>query len=139
MIDIRTDECSAPGAEIACNDDLTSTNTKSTVTASLAAGNYYILITAKNAASAGSYNLSVKRFAGEGTTCATTGDCGPGLVCRVPLAGSTMVCAKPMCSDGVDDDADGKNDYPTDPGCTSPDDNDEADTCPEWPELSRVR
>jgi len=40
------------------------------------------------------------------------------------------LCAPPMCNDGVDDDGDGKLDYPTDPGCTSPDDNDETDTCP---------
>ncbi len=130
VLDIRSDECSTEGAEIACNDDLTSTNSNSTITTSLAAGNYYIVVTAKDAGSIGNFNLTVKRFAGEGTACTAMGDCGPGLVCRVPMGETAMVCSKPMCSDGVDDDADGKNDYPTDPGCTSPDDNDETDTCP---------
>jgi len=33
----------------------------------------------------------------------------------------------PQCSDGVDNDSDGKIDYPADPGCSSSADNDEAD------------
>jgi parallel beta-helix repeat protein len=41
----------------------------------------------------------------------------------------------PQCSDGIDNDGDGKVDYPEDPGCTSPDDDDERDTVsiPEFP------
>ena len=35
-----------------------------------------------------------------------------------------------MCEDGLDEDNDGKNDYPDDPGCSSPTDDDESDTCP---------
>ena len=41
-----------------------------------------------------------------------------------------MVCSKPMCEDGVDNDADTKIDYPNDPGCTAANDNDETDDCP---------
>lgn len=39
----------------------------------------------------------------------------------------------PACSDVLDDDADGKVDYPEDPGCDSPDDRTEADmeVCPQ--------
>jgi hypothetical protein len=36
----------------------------------------------------------------------------------------------PACSDGTDNDADGKIDYPADPGCTGPADTDEADSGP---------
>jgi hypothetical protein len=36
----------------------------------------------------------------------------------------------PQCSDGLDNDADGKTDYPTDPGCSSPDDNSESPNPP---------
>lgn len=39
---------------------------------------------------------------------------------------ATVVC-KPQCSDGIDNDGDGKVDYPADPGCDGPDDNDEKD------------
>jgi hypothetical protein len=37
------------------------------------------------------------------------------------------------CNDMVDADGDGANGFPTDPGCTSADDNDEADDCPSGP------
>ena len=35
------------------------------------------------------------------------------------------------CSDGVDNDADGSVDYPSDPGCASPTDSSEGPTCPQ--------
>src|SRR5258705_2881294 len=44
-----------------------------------------------------------------------------------------MTCKKSMCSDGCDNDGDGKTDYPAEPGCSSPDDNDETDDCPNGP------
>ena len=34
------------------------------------------------------------------------------------------------CADGVDNDGDGRVDYPADPGCSSPSDNDESNTAP---------
>ena len=37
------------------------------------------------------------------------------------------------CEDGIDNDGDGLVDYPSDPGCTSASDNDEADTAPPPP------
>lgn len=40
---------------------------------------------------------------------------------------------KPACSNGRDDDNDGKVDYPADPGCTSATDNDETDPAPPPP------
>ncbi|MFA6565660.1 MAG: PKD domain-containing protein, partial [Candidatus Paceibacterota bacterium] len=40
---------------------------------------------------------------------------------------TAVITVATQCSDGKDNDGDGKIDYPTDPGCDSPDDNDEAD------------
>ncbi len=40
---------------------------------------------------------------------------------------------KPACSNGTDDDGDGKIDYPNDPGCDSPADTDETDPAPPPP------
>jgi MYXO-CTERM domain-containing protein/uncharacterized repeat protein (TIGR01451 family) len=37
------------------------------------------------------------------------------------------ISGTPACSDGKDNDGDGKIDFPADPGCTSPSDNDEAE------------
>jgi subtilisin family serine protease len=39
----------------------------------------------------------------------------------------------PACSNGADDDNDGKTDHPADPGCTGPSDTDEADPLPPPP------
>jgi hypothetical protein len=36
----------------------------------------------------------------------------------------------PQCSDGIDNDGDGKIDFPADPGCTDASDNDETDVAP---------
>ncbi len=131
VIDIRKNECTTAAAEVACNDNIVgSTGKASSVTVSLAAGNYYIIVGAHDSSSGGAYSLTVKLFAGEGSTCSQTTECGPGLVCRIPLNGTVLSCQQPKCKDGVDDDGDGKNDYPTDPGCITPDDNDEADSCP---------
>jgi prepilin-type N-terminal cleavage/methylation domain-containing protein len=38
--------------------------------------------------------------------------------------------AAPACSDGIDNDGDGKTDFPDDPGCASPSDTDETDPAP---------
>ncbi len=134
VIDIRKSDCGSPTSEVACNDDAPGTTTGvSKVTASLAAGNYYIIIGAHDTSISGAYTMTVKLFAGEGSTCAAVAECGPGLVCRVPLGGNGMSCQQPMCKDSVDDDGDGKNDYPNDPGCTTPEDNDESDACASGP------
>ncbi len=37
---------------------------------------------------------------------------------------------QPACADGVDNDSDGKTDYPADPGCSGPTDNNETDPAP---------
>ncbi len=129
VLDLRGSNCAM--AEIACNDDASSTDSTSTLTRSLPAGNYYLIVEGHDSTETGAYTLEVTLFTGEGEGCSTTAQCGPGLVCRTPLGGTTgMKCSKPMCSDMVDDDGDGKNDYPTDPGCDSPTDNDETDSCP---------
>lgn len=44
------------------------------------------------------------------------------------LTDSTNVPPPKACSDGIDNDGDGKIDYPADPGCSSPVDNDETDS-----------
>ncbi len=130
VLDLRGSNCST--TEIECNDNAAAlTDGTSKLTRSLPAGNYYLIVEGKDTTEFGAYTLEVNLFTGEGESCNATSQCGPGLVCRTPLNGTVgMVCSKPQCSDNVDDDGDGKNDYPTDPGCDSPDDNDETDTCP---------
>jgi hypothetical protein len=128
------DECLAPTSELACNDDIEpAVNTKSAITASVPAGNYYLVIDNHDLVSAGGFALGVELFAGEGVECASTPECGPGLICRVLVGGTDMVCAQPVCNDGLDDDGDTTSDYPADPGCDGPTDGSEEDTCPAGP------
>jgi hypothetical protein len=130
VIDIRGQMCSEPGAELACSDDISTTNDKSKVTKALEPGIYYIIVQTHDANVTGAFHLKVDKFKGEGQPCAGM-ECFPGMYCRTP-AGGTMgnVCSRAVCNDGLDDDADGKIDYPNDPGCTTGEDDTEGDTCP---------
>jgi len=133
VIDIRSAACATPASHITCSDDLDATRTTSKVTVSLPTGVYYIIVEGHDTSALGAYTLTVEKFAGEGSACAMSSECGPGLVCRIPVGGSQMVCSKPVCSDGLDDDADTKIDFPNDPGCVSPADDTEDDDCPSGP------
>ena len=134
VIDIRSQMCSNPESHVACSNDVSASNPRSRVTQSLPAGIYYIIVQGYSSSTMGSFTLKVQQFTGEGAMCATTDECGPGLVCRKPVNGPSMVCTQPQCSDGLDDDGDGKIDYPIDPGCESPEDNDESnDDCSSCP------
>jgi hypothetical protein len=53
--------------------------------------------------------------------------CGRTSVCKLSAATNDYRCTLAACSNGVDDDNDGKIDYPADPGCTSPTDDSESD------------
>ncbi|MBI2640654.1 MAG: hypothetical protein HYW91_02050 [Candidatus Sungbacteria bacterium] len=59
---------------------------------------------------------------GSGGGCASNSQCQTGLLC---LNGVCTVT--PQCQDGIDNDNDGKTDYPADGGCVSSTDNDEKD------------
>ncbi len=133
VIDIRSANCADASSHIACSDDIDSDNTASAITKDLPAGTYYLIVQGHDTASLGAFTLNVNLFAGVGSACAMQSECGPGLLCRTPVGTSAQVCSKPVCSDGIDDDADGKTDYPNDPGCGSPDTATETDDCPTGP------
>jgi hypothetical protein len=54
--------------------------------------------------------------------------CGTGSTCQ-DVGGGVWECVPTYCNDGIDNDGDGYTDYPFDPGCDSPDDIDEIDSC----------
>ena len=130
ILDIRSQMCADPASSLACSDNISTANTKSTVTKSLGAGVYYIIVQGKSSSVTGAYQLAVTKFAGENSPCTSVSECGPGLLCRTKAGGTQMVCAKAVCEDGLDDDSDGKIDYPNDPGCSTPLDDTENDNCP---------
>ncbi len=126
---IRGTDCASPASELTCNNDISIQKPASAISASLAPGVYYLVVDNAAGALGGAFKLRLESRAGEGSTCATGADCDSSLVCRIPVGETRMQCAKPVCSDGRDDDGDGKIDYPLDPGCTSPTDDTEADEC----------
>lgn len=122
--------CTEPTTQLACSDDVGGANTRSSLTANLTAGSYYLIVDAKTPSAAGAYTLTANLYAALGETCTSPQECAPGQVCRVAAGGTGMTCERPVCSDNRDDDMDGKTDFPDDPGCTTPDDMTEDDTCP---------
>jgi hypothetical protein len=130
VVDIRSAMCDQPGAEVACNNDISTMNKKSTVKKALTPGIYYIIVSSATGGIGGNFQLSVSTFQPQGAACAQQSECFEGLLCRVPAMQTAKVCAPPVCSDGLDDDGDNKIDYPNDPGCASPDAASETDTCP---------
>ncbi|CAN5343430.1 hypothetical protein BH11MYX1_BH11MYX1_50170 [soil metagenome] len=130
---VRSADCINNSSEMSCNDDAMNATVTgaSTLTVNIPTpGVYYLIVDAHDSGAGGAYDLQVDFLTGEGELCDAPATCGPGLVCRVPLGMTQKVCSQHVCNDGVDDDGDGKNDYPNDPGCTSADDDDETDTCP---------
>ncbi len=130
VLDLRSSDCDGTASEVACHDDVSSSNNTSRLTQTLPAGNYFLIVQGADTSALGNYVLNVERFAAEGVACSGNAQCGPGLVCRTPLGGAANVCSKPQCADTLDDDADGKNGFPTDPGCANLSDNDETDPTP---------
>jgi hypothetical protein len=129
---LRTD-CTDLATEVACNDNASFTSTQSTLIASIQPGVYYLVVDTDVASTSGTAALSVLFYNGEGEPCTSDAECGPGLVCRIPLGETMRQCAKPVCDDGLDDDGDGTPDFPGDPGCADPADADEVDDCPSGP------
>ncbi len=130
---LRSAGCTDANAELACSNDISTADLQSTITVALKPGVYYLVLDTNDSSASGTFDMQVSLDPGEGTACTSPTDCGPGLVCRVPLGGSTMSCQQHECTDGVDNDADGKIDYPNDPGCKNPSGDDETDDCPNGP------
>ena len=64
--------------------------------------------------------------------CTVISACGDNEATKVD-APPVDVVTGPKCSDGIDNDGDGRTDYPSDPGCFAPNQDDEVDDCPTGP------
>jgi acid phosphatase type 7 len=98
------------------------------VKASSAAGDFTAPPQTLASASISAYTFDLNLPADSYTISVTAGGTGPGHnaildVTNFPADGGTQ----PQCSDTRDNDNDGKIDYPADPGCLAPTDNDETD------------
>ena len=86
------------------------------------------VVTVKGDAAPGTYFNNVEIL------CANLGNWVKGLDAPVQVVTDTPTpvdpAKPPQCSDKIDNDGDGKIDFPNDPGCASPQDNDETNTLP---------
>jgi large repetitive protein len=103
------------GTSVACSDPLNMTVNN------LAAGTYYFVVDGYYTTSKGTYTIAVGGKIQNGQSCESTLakagaiTCNLGYACKGTMGSRT--CQPALCSDGVDNDADGKIDYPNDPGC----------------------
>jgi hypothetical protein len=132
ILSIMPATCSEPS--IACDDDSGDPGLQSKITrTNFPAGTYVLAVDGFNAAAVGPFNLHVSGTIAAGGSCegqlfavgAIT--CQTGFVCDGTPGARTC---RTQCSDGVDNNVDGKIDFPNDPGCDSPADNTEDTVCP---------
>jgi hypothetical protein len=131
---LRGLNCTDATTELACNDNSPGvTAGGSTLSAPVQPGTYFLIVDTATSSDMGPYSLHVDVFPGAGQACDAQHMCAPGFYCRTAPGASSDTCQPPHCSDGYDNDGDQKIDYPNDPGCDSPSDDDEADDCPSGP------
>ncbi len=127
VVYVRT-ACRDGATELGCDDGSGALTGESDLTVPDAPPNtYYIIVDAYGPGSLGGFKLKVTEVAGVGGTCTPgVSECADGLTCHAVTAGAPTTCAPFFCADGLDNDADGKIDFPAEPGCTMARDDDEA-------------
>lgn len=123
--------CRSTASELGCSDDVGG-SLGSTLALVVEPGMYFIVVDAHHPSAIGNYRLSVSSYTAPGQPCDVNAPtCSPDYVCR-PIDTNTTetTCELPSCMDGIDNEGDGLPDFPDDPGCTEPEDNDETDDCP---------
>jgi len=127
---VRGGNCS--GTDLACDDQSGGGGTSRVVLDDLAAGVYAAVVDGW-AANAGAYQLHVNAEVAPGAACTDPLFASGVLSCPTWAPCDGSICVPPACGDSNDDDLDGLNGFPSDPGCTSAQDNDETDDCPDGP------
>ncbi|MBV72050.1 MAG: hypothetical protein CMH52_12050 [Myxococcales bacterium] len=118
-------ECDDPTTEIVCNDDVAfDTRTSEVVLETPTPGDYYILVDGHGSES-GPFELNIRGELGLNQPCSSDDQGLNWIVCGLGLACRDGRCQTAQCSDGLDNDGNGRFDYPNDPGCDSEDDNQE--------------
>ncbi len=94
---------------------------------------YWIFVDGTNTTTSSTFVLEALGRLPDGAACDPQNGafrCNDGSLCAPAAADAGAVCRKPRCSDGMDNDGDGKTDFPNEPGCTSTADDDETDPTP---------
>ena len=117
-------------AELACGEDTGVT------LGAMAAGTYYVVVDDDfpDDDTPSTYDLDITGVIAGNQLCnsplVASGvlKCEAGFTCKT--SGATKKCLPTECNDGIDNNGDGKIDYPFDPGCSSPSDDTETTVCP---------
>lgn len=120
----------SPDAVLGCDDDGGQFNTSFLTLGPQAAGDeIFLIVDSGNTASQGIWRMRITAQLAEGANCAggeaSPWICADGLTCT--REGDDLRCRRAICANGLDDDGDGVTDFPAEPGCDSPSDNDETD------------
>jgi hypothetical protein len=121
-------DASCGGTALSCVEDAISEPEVLSIN-NLAAGTYYFVVDGYSSGS-GTYSLNVAGKIQAGASCegplfaAGVLTCATGYACAGTPGSQT--CQPSKCLDGLDNDLDGKIDFPNDPGCSDAGDNDEA-------------
>jgi hypothetical protein len=121
VVAIKDAGCSA--TNLACSDG------QPTTASNLPAGTYAVIVDGYGTSS-GAFTLTTRGTVPAGAACTDPAFAAGILQCPAANPCDGSVCALPACSDSVDNDADGRTDYPFDPGCTTASDTAETDPCP---------
>lgn len=127
VLSVRLEDCGNIAAEMACANELT--GGEAATVRDPVQGRYFVFVDG-NFGSNLDYVLQISGTLAEGQACDpldTQFRCEDGFNCD----GGSMVCVPAACDNDTDDDADGLIDFPNDPGCDSPSDDDESDLCPD--------
>jgi hypothetical protein len=123
VLSIRS-ACDDLAAETGCNDDVRPGNRTSALRIEAPAPGDHFLVLDGFREESGPFVLNLRAEVEDGDPCPPADafeSCGRGSLCV------DGVCARAACFDGVDDDADRRVDFPLDPGCDTPEDDDETD------------
>ncbi len=123
LLEIRR-VCDDAESAVECNDDAGEGQRTSAIDLEAPAlGDYYIIVDGF-LDGRGPFVLNIRAELADGEACGL----GAGPVgCRLGSVCREGACAPAQCADLLDNDADGLVDYPDEPGCAGPDDDDETD------------
>jgi hypothetical protein len=123
---VREGDCDSTSDQVACNDNISSFNTHSSVTFTPTDGETYFVFVDALWGATGTFHIDVSGVILPGGPCdpsIPTFSCTSGYACQETTPGSGFLCLVAACSNGSDDDADGFIDWPLDPGCATTSDN----------------
>lgn len=127
LLSVRRD-CADETTELACDDDAEAHAPARTSEVTLLdpAPGHYAIILDGFLEERGPYVLTIRAALPPGAPCPEA-DAPPALTCPDGHLCREGACAVAACADGLDNDEDGRVDWPADPGCAAPESDDEVD------------